>query len=215
MDKLLIINRIKEYKKFKSDKDLSEFLGVTPQTLSTWKSRNSIDYELIFAKCEEVSPTWLITGEGSVLLEEKVHGLVSFNQSNEKRYPLVYPKAVGGFSGTDFKIEERDIKEYYVVPKFKHKKIDFMIEVDGSSMYPKYNSGDIVACRIINEERYIQWNKTHVVASKDQGLLIKRIKKGPEGSLTMISDNENYDPFDVPIDDIDGVALVVGVIRLE
>ena len=91
-----------------------------------------------------------------------------------------------------------------------------MIEVEGASMYPKYNSGDIVACRIINESKFIQWNKTHVIATNDQGILIKRIKPSAQsGTVTIISDNKNYYPFDVSLEDVSGLALVVGVIRLE
>lgn len=129
--------------------------------------------------------------------------------------PLVSFTAIGGFGNSNFAIEEKDVKDYYVIPKFKHKKVDFMIEVEGSSMYPKYNSGDVVACRIINEEGFIQWNKTHVVATKDQGVIIKRIKEADNGSLLMVSDNKSYDPFLVPREEIEGIALVVGVIRLE
>jgi phage repressor protein C with HTH and peptisase S24 domain len=91
-----------------------------------------------------------------------------------------------------------------------------MIEVEGSTMYSKYNSGDIVACTIIKESNFIQWNKTHVVATQEQGIIIKRIKKGiTNDCLCMVSDNLSYDPFDVPKEEITGIALVVGVIRLE
>lgn len=91
-----------------------------------------------------------------------------------------------------------------------------MIEVEGSSMYPKYNSGDIVACRIINERNFIQWNKTHVIATKDQGILIKRIKPSKKKDLvTIVSDNRDYDPFEVNMEEVTGLAIVVGVIRLE
>ena len=47
--------------------ELAEKLGVAPSTISTWKVRNTIDYELLFAKCESVNLNWLITGEGEML----------------------------------------------------------------------------------------------------------------------------------------------------
>lgn len=31
----------------------------------------------------------------------------------------------------------------------------------------------------------------------------------------MISDNKSYDPFNVPLEEITGIAIVSGVIRLE
>lgn len=141
---------------------------------------------------------------------------INESRTSERSYPLVEGTAIGGVWNNKIAIEERDVKDYYVIPKFQNKKVDFMIEVEGSSMYPKYSSGDVVACRIIREQNFIQWNKTHVVATKNQGIIIKRIKKGNcEDNLLMVSDNKDYDPFYVPVDEIEGVALVVGVIRLE
>mgnify|MGYP002622031402 CR=1 FL=1 len=135
---------------------------------------------------------------------------------NLKRLPLVTQTAVAGFGNANFAIHEADVKEYYVVPKFRYHQVDFMIELSGSSMYPKYNSGDVVACTILRDGAFIQWNKCHIIATREQGILCKRLMPGStESSLKMVSDNENYPPFEVPKDEITGIALVVGVIRLE
>ncbi|UGU16290.1 helix-turn-helix domain containing protein [Sinomicrobium kalidii] len=40
-----VLQNLKDYFGFKTNKDLAEFLGVRPNTISTWKKRNSIDYE--------------------------------------------------------------------------------------------------------------------------------------------------------------------------
>ena len=136
--------------------------------------------------------------------------------SDLKRLPLVTQKAVAGFGNADFAIREEDVKDYYVVPKFRYHQVDFMIEISGSSMYPKYNSGDVVACTILRDGSFIQWNKCHIVATREQGILCKRLMPGSsDDCLKMVSDNENYPPFEVPKEEITGIALVVGVIRLE
>lgn len=168
----------------------------------------------ILSSYPEINPEWLLTGQGSML---KSYTAPEATLSDAKKgIPLVNATAIGGVANSVFAFTERDVKAYYRIPKFDHKKVDFMIEVEGSSMYPKYNSGDVVACTVIKESAFIQWNKTHVVATQEQGIIIKRIKKGTaEDSLTMISDNDNYDPFEVPKNEITGIALVVGVIRLE
>lgn len=45
---------------------------------------------------------------------------------------------------------------------------------------------------------------------------MKRIKKSSnEDVIICKSDNENYEPFEMPKDEIRNIALVVGVIRLE
>jgi repressor LexA len=162
----------------------------------------------------QVNSNWLLTGEGDMLKDKKLKAVLA--DERDKGYPLINVTAIGGVGNSVFSFTDRDIKAYYKIPKFSHKKVDFMIEVEGSSMYPKYNSGDVVACTIIKDSAFIQWNKTHVIATREQGIIIKRIKKGLEDDfLTMVSDNNSYDPFEVPKTEITGIALVVGVIRLE
>ncbi|TGX83067.1 helix-turn-helix transcriptional regulator [Palleniella muris] len=113
---------------------------------------------------------------------------------------------------------ERTVLEYecerYVIPAFKG--ADFLIPVKGSSMYPKYFSGDIVACqRVPMTDLFFQWNKVYVIDT-NQGPLIKRIKPGSDKDhVLIVSDNEKYDPFEIPCSAIHAVALVIGVIRLE
>ena len=93
---------------------------------------------------------------------------------------------------------------------------DFLIPVKGSSMYPKYSSGDIVACqRVSMSDLFFQWNKVYVIDTT-QGALIKRIKPGSDKEhISIISDNPDYDPFELHLSAIHAVALVIGVIRLE
>ena len=104
--------------------------------------------------------------------------------------------------------------ERYVVPAFKG--ADFLMQVKGSSMQPTYLSGDIVACqKIPMTSIFFQWNKPYIVDST-QGPLIKRIKPGSDKNhIKLVSDSPEYDPFELPLDDITAVALVIGLIRLE
>lgn len=179
----------------------------------------------------DLNRDWLLYGEGEMLVSSpnKHEGTPAIKTevceenpklnkilANYKQLPLVTQTAVAGFGNNDFAINEADVKEYYIVPKFRYHQVDFMIEISGSSMYPKYNSGDVVACTILRDGAFIQWNKCHIVATREQGILCKRLMPGSsEDCLKMVSDNENYPPFEVPKSDITGIALVVGVIRLE
>ncbi len=227
-DKGKILERVKTAMSFTTDKDLAAFLGVSKSTLSNWVKRDSLDFELVFSKCEQLNADWLLTGKGEMLkvnkdvvsepLMEAYDPTVKKNEGVPlvEGVPFVEKLAVAGFGNGEFAIDKQDVKDYYVIPKFKNRKVDFMIEVCGSSMYPKYNSGDVVACRIIKESTFIQWNKVHVLATKEQGILIKRLKKSKiKECLLAVSDNKDYEPFDIPESEITGIAIVVGVIRLE
>lgn len=68
-DKSLILNEIKSHLKYTKDAELAEFLGIKPNTLSNWKTRNTLDYDLIITKCEFVNGDWLLTGKGEMLRE--------------------------------------------------------------------------------------------------------------------------------------------------
>ena len=128
--------------------------------------------------------------------------------------PLVTEVAAAGYFGGGFCIEKEDVMRYYIIPDFK--RVDFMIRVVGSSMYPKYSPGDVIAVRVLHERNFIQWNKTHLFATREQGLIVKRPKKHPNPEyVTMVSDNKEYEPFDVRWDDIFGVAIIIGTIRAE
>ena len=197
-----------------------EFYQKTGISNGILSQKNGISEENILkflSVFNEISLEWLLTGKGDMLkTDEFINIAVPVSQDEPKAIPFYDGFAVGGKGGFTFTLTQQDVKDYYIVPKFNDKKIDFMIEVTGSSMYPKYNSGDVVACTIINENTFIQWNKVHVIATREQGLLIKRLhqSKDPE-KLTLVSDNKNYPPFDIPKEEICGIAIVAGVIRLE
>lgn len=212
-----VLKRAKEGLKLKNDTELSSLLGVSKSTLSNWGSEaRKIDYPLLFSFCEHLNLDWLLTGEGNMLRtdpEKENIPVAHPSDSPTEGIPLIPISAMAGaFTG------EHTVLEYecerFVVPTFKG--AEFLISVKGSSMYPKYNSGDIVACkRLPMDELFFQWNKVYVLDT-DQGPLIKRVKPGSDKEhVLIVSDNERYEPFELPLNRIYHVALVIGVIRLE
>lgn len=130
--------------------------------------------------------------------------------------PLIPIEAMAGFGTAEAaQVFENHITERYVIPDFKGK-VDYFIRVTGSSMYPKYNSGDVVACKMIENLSFVQWNKTYVLDTS-QGAIVKRlIKSSKSGYITCRSDNKDYPDFEVNInEDIHAIALIIGVIRFE
>jgi len=207
--------------------EIASKLGVKPQYLNAiLKGRRNASEKFISKFCElfNINQKGLlqqmkgydegIEHESPVVKETSSPALKDTEDSQQ--IPLVGISAVAGFGNAEFAIQKSDVKDYYVVPKFKDRRVDFMIEVAGSSMYPKYSPGDIVACTILRESKFIQWNKVHVIGTIEQGILIKRVKKGAdENQLLLISDNKDYDPFTISTNEITGMAIVIGVIRLE
>lgn len=42
-------------------------LGMTPQGLSNWTKRGTFDASLLYEKLKNVSPSWLLTGDGDMI----------------------------------------------------------------------------------------------------------------------------------------------------
>lgn len=53
--------------------DFARMLGIKPQTINSWMSRDSYDIDLIYSICENLSADWLLTGEGKMLLDESIN----------------------------------------------------------------------------------------------------------------------------------------------
>lgn len=204
-----------------SKREFYTLIGVSRGTL---ESKTGITEDVItkfLSKFPQVNTEWLMTGDGEILKEPKDFTIMQEKEqiieitpsNNSEGIPLIPLEAMAGALTWEQTILDREC-ERFLVPGFKG--ADFLIPVKGSSMYPKYSSGDIVACqRVPMNDLFFQWNKVYVIDT-NQGALIKRIKPGSDKNhILIVSDNDKYDPFELPISAIHAVALVVGVIRLE
>lgn len=216
----LIINKLAKHYKFNKMSEFANFLGIATTTLSSWKSRNSIDYDLVYSKCVGINANWLLTGKGEMFINDcpkscrdEQNKELEAHYSESGGIPLIPLDAMAGFgSGNSQTIMEYEC-EKYIVPSFTG--AEFLIKVTGDSMFPKYYSGDVVACKKIFSGTFFQWNKVYVIDS-EQGVLIKRVKKSTsQDKITLVSENTEYDPFEIRITDINSLAIVVGLIRIE
>lgn len=167
---------------------------------------------------------WLLNGKGEMLKKDSRQydynandiNLTSVNKTHSnynKGIPLINTDAFAGNGNIPVSIKDQDILARYVVPEFRN--ADFMISVKGSSMYPKYNSGDIIACKTIKDPTFFQWGRVYVIHHRDQGTFVKRLFKGKNSLVECRSDNPSYEPFEIDPKEVTDWALVIGVIRLE
>lgn len=69
-DKNYIIDEIKKHLGFTKDSELANFLEIGQSTISNWRRRNTLDYELILSKCEDLDANWLFRGVGNMLISD-------------------------------------------------------------------------------------------------------------------------------------------------
>lgn len=169
--------------------------------------------QTILEKFPKLNIEWLLTGKGNIYKDEQHLPVAHHTTSPKEGIPLIPLSAMAGALTGEQTVLEYEC-ERYVVPAFNG--ADFLIPVKGNSMNPTYLSGDIVACqRVPMAGLFFQWNKPYVLDTA-QGPLIKRIKPGSDKQhVLIVSDNEQYDPFELPYSEIHAVALVIGIIRLE
>lgn len=213
-----VIFKLKNFYKLESDIDLAAKLGISNATISNWKARDTLNIRLIIEKAGEIDLNWLFRDEPRDLQIE--------NTANEDQavyiksplknigIPMIPHEAVAGIGAGELTIAEKDIEQRYFVPEFA--KADYLIRVKGSSMYPKYSAGDVLACKRMDKTRFIQWNKTYVLDTS-QGIMVKRIIKGHTSKEWILrSDNKDYQDIELnPDEDVNHISLVIGVIRLE
>lgn len=127
--------------------------------------------------------------------------------------PLIPFDAIAGYGSFDF--QELPIESYYTISELKG--ADFLIRVKGDSMTPKYNGGDIVACKRVDAITFWQWHRVYAICTRNQGILIKRVEEYQNNPafITLVSENPYYKPFEIHEDEIISVALVLGAIVLE
>lgn len=226
----MILERLKEYIDYRgiSVAAFERSIGMANASFGkSLKNKGAIGtdkLEKILSIYPEISPVWLMTGEGNMLKTPNTPNTPLINkrptelatyapEGSQEGIPLIPLSAMAGAFTEDTQVMEYEC-ERYVIPAFKG--ADFLIQVKGDSMQPTYYSGDLVACqRIPLGDLFFQWNKTYVLDTA-QGPLIKRIRQGSDNDhILIVSDNPAYAPFELSRAQFHGVALVRGLVRLE
>ncbi len=157
----------------------------------------------------DINAAWLLTGAGEIQNQAAI-----IKPSNDGTgIPLIPVEAMAGYFAGEQTVLLQEC-DRYVVPAFRN--ADFLIYVRGDSMQPRYFSGDMVACKKLSlSDIFFQWGKVYVVDT-DQGALIKKVMRGTsDDSITLVSENTEYEPFEISRHGIYNIALVMGVIRAE
>lgn len=208
-----IIKRLDDFVEFDAMLPPSNFAakaGIDPSGfIKMLKGQQKITINTLkkISACYNLSMDWILYGEGDMYLPEK-ESSVSVKNETRPRVPLT--AAAGSLSGDNANVTLKECEQLPVISQMPS--YDYTIVIKGDSMKPKYESGDEVACRRIDQTRFIQWGKVHVLDTA-QGIIIKRIYE--EGDcIKCVSFNPDYPPFLVPKSDIYSMGLVVGSLSI-
>ena len=182
---------------------------ITKQKMSNIRNGiTDVKTEVVAELCNafpKVNANYIITGRGNMFLDEE-----HIDESVKTLPRIPYDAAAGSLTNAVDGVTSLQCEQAPVISAFP--RYDFTIRVTGRSMEPMYFSGDEVACLRINESRFLQWGRVHVLDTA-QGVIIKRIYENGD-SIRCASFNPEYPDFNVPKDEIFSYNLVVGALRL-
>lgn len=148
----------------------------------------------------ELSADWLISGRKAPTSGLKTPGI-----------PLLPFGALAGYMGENNGVQSFSGETVYF-PDFSERGADCAIRVEGDSMIPRYNSGDVLAIRILRDPAFFQWGRCYVI-STTQGCIVKRLFPDPDDPEVIICHSENsemYPDYKITKSDVLAVAIVVG-----
>ncbi|QGN24652.1 hypothetical protein GJV56_19045 [Elizabethkingia anophelis] len=182
--------------------------GITPSKISHIRSgRNQPSSDMIDALLNyfgDINPIWLFTGEEE-MIKKGVRDIKPLKEVKQKKYTttlevkIVTMKARAGFSDSYYADEYLEDMPTVLIEADREYKGNYLaFEVDGDSMEPEYNKGDIVICREVKRDlwKYKLHYKDYdfIIAHGTKGIMLKEITShDPEtGEITCHSlNNEN------------------------
>lgn len=215
MDKNERLERLVEYYGNGNKSHFAKILGVKAQTINTWLSRNTYDTELIFAKCDNINASWLLTGEGNMLRTESENEekLPSVNQTYEGA-PYFNVDFIGGFD-VIVNDQTRNPDFYINYPPYNQEGVVWC-NLTGHSMEPEISNGDIIALREVTTPiQYLPAGEIYGIVTEEYRT-VKRVRLSQkEGFVRLIPSNksEEFCEQEIPISMILKVYAVLGSIR--
>jgi len=199
-----VISRLKSLLKLKTDIQLSEFLNIKPNTISTWKKRNSLDYETIISICDlyELDLNELFLG--------KIPNTVSGSNT-----PLI-TKEVQFQYAAGF---DRD-SLMGLVPKYSFPFIDnenaLSFQVVSNNMFPLIDENSFVVCSASSLAE-VKDHKVAVIVTRNKGIFLNRISQSAfkETQFLLTSDNDFYSEVALSESEIAEVWMVKGVLSYD
>ena len=199
-----VINKLKKSLKIKTDVELSEFLNIRPNTISTWKKRNSVDYDSIISICELYE-----LDLNEILLDRKETG------AYEAKTTLVTREVQYQYS------KEQDVSTLLdILPKYN---FPFVVaeksrafQVVSNNMFPVIEENSFVICEQISTNE-IRDNSIVVLISQEKGLFVNRICKNKyeEKQFILSSENDFYQEIIIDESEIREVWTVCGLLSYD
>lgn len=208
--------------KIRSSRKFAQSLDYLPQSLSEIiKGRREANVTLLQKLIDKynVSPAFLFSQHGHMFDDQTITeasdvGLVVVTDSDDRERIVHVPIAAqaGYTEQANESVFIKDLTSFSLPDaRFDHG-THRCFDVSGDSMEPTIYSGEKIICSFQEPDYWqnsIKDNLVYVVVSKDDVLVKRVVNKIKDGqALELYSDNQFYDPYPMPIEDVKEVWLV-------
>jgi hypothetical protein len=186
----------------RSSSALSKSIGVHRQAVNrVLNGDGEATLPMIQALIEfySINPFYIMQGDG-----EMFYSAANIKQNNIAFIPT---KAYAGYSEQMADPVYLKNLSYFSFPDTRFSDGEFRcFEIEGDSMEPSFFAGERVICSFVYDIYYEQLLKNFqpYIIIVNQDIFLKRIKNNIQKSksISLLSDNDFYDPFEVKIEDI-------------
>lgn len=158
----------------------------------------------------ELNTNWLLTGEGSMLL----NSLDSIPQKSfTEGIPYYNVDFIGGF---DIVLNDQTVKPEYLIDFKKYNEATCWCNVTGHSMEPEITHGDIIALKKIEDISFLPLGEVYAIVTTNGMRTIKRL--GPSNDpkcYTLVPTNKSpeYGIQELPKNMIEHIFQVLGCMK--
>ena len=203
-----LINKILETEGIKAAA-FARNIGVHPTQIYDLQSgkTKSVSAEMankIVAYYPKYNKYWLLTGEGEMTNDKQ-----AIRVSHSIRYWVDVDATAGGVTVFDDMITKNYID--LSIPEFRD--CTDAVNLYGDSMAPLYKRGQII---ILKEwtESFIDFGNVYLIVTKSGNRMVKYLRKGSDAQHVLcVSENKEFDPFEIEIADILRLYLVKGSVQ--
>lgn len=171
------LTRFRQYKKLGQGK-FEKLSGLSNGYLTQLrKAPGSEKLQRILCAFPDLNRTWLLTGEGEMLVQKKEESLPVPKTSYTTGRPYYNVDFIGGF---DLIINDQTIIPEYNIDFSPYNQDGvFWCNITGHSMEPKVSHGDIIAIKEVSDwQSYLTMGEIYAIVTTNELRTVKIIRKG-------------------------------------
>lgn len=125
--------------------------------------------------------------------------IVVEEQSDDEHVSLVPVKAAAGYTAGYADAEFIAELPRFSLPfsELSNHRTYRVFQIEGDSMLP-IKHGSYIICEYIQNWEQLDWGEPHIVLTRDEGVVFKRLHQASDNLLKLESDNPLFDPYTMP-----------------